>query len=98
MTSGVTDLVADAAAELYGADPASFMARRTALADAARRADDAAAAKEIAALRKPTRPAWVLNTLVRASPDVPGRLAELASSLRSAAEAADGARLRELSA
>jgi hypothetical protein len=98
MTSRVTDLVADAAAELYGEDPASFTARRTALVEAARRAGDAAAAKEIAALRKPTRPAWVLNTLARASPDVPDRLAELAASLRSAAESADGARLRELSA
>jgi hypothetical protein len=98
MTSPVTDLVADAAAELYGEDPASFTARRTALVEAARRAGDAAAAKEIAALRKPTRPAWVLNTLARALPDVPDRLAELAASLRSAAESADGARLRELSA
>jgi hypothetical protein len=94
----VSDRVAGAAAELYGADPAGFVARRKALADEARTAGERDAAKKIMALRKPTRAAWVVNRLARADPGSPGRLAALAAELRAAAEAADGRKLRELSA
>lgn len=93
-----SDRVAAAAEELYGADPGEFTDRRKALADAARADGDAAAAKRIAALRKPTRAAWVVNQLARADPDAPGRLAGLAADLRAAEQARDGPRLRELSA
>lgn len=89
----MSDLLADATAELYEADPDEFTARRAELAAAAREAGQADAAKGISALRKPTRSAWLLNTLVRAHPEVPGRLAELAAELR---EGGDGARIREL--
>lgn len=89
----VSDLLADATAELYEADPDEFTARRAELAAAAREAGQPEAAKLITALRKPTRSAWLLNTLVRAHPEVPGRLAELAAELR---EGGDGARIREL--
>jgi len=92
------DRVTAAADELYSAGPGEFTDRRKALADAARAAGDAAAAKRIAALRKPTRAAWVVNQLARADPDAPDRLAELGAALRSAEEAKDGRRLRELSA
>ena len=92
------DRVTAAADELYSADPAEFTDRRKALADAARAAGDAAAAKRIAALRKPTRAAWVVNRLARADPAAPDRLADLAAALRAAEEAKDGRRLRELSA
>lgn len=92
------DRVAAAADELYGADPAEFTERRKALADAARAADDPVAAKQIAALRKPTRAAWVVNQLARADPGAPGRLASLAANLRAAEQARDGRKLRELSA
>jgi hypothetical protein len=92
------DRVAAAADELYGADPGEFTDRRKALADAARTAGDTAAAKRIAALRKPTRAAWVVNQLARADPDAPGRLAGLAAALRAAEQARDGRTLRELSA
>jgi hypothetical protein len=93
-----SDLVTTAAAELYGTDPQEFTDRRKALASAARAAGDAAAARQIAALRKPTRAAWVVNRLSRAVPDAPSRLAELAAAMRSAQRAKDGRRLRELSA
>jgi hypothetical protein len=92
------DRVTAAADELYSAGPGEFTDRRKALADAARAAGDAAAAKRIAALRKPTRAAWVVNQLARTDPDAPGRLAELAAALREAEQAKDGPRLRELSA
>jgi len=92
------DLVAAAVDELYGGDPAAFTGRRGELAAVARTAGDRAAAQAIAALRKPTRPAWVVNTLARADPGAAAKLAELAAALRAAERAKDGHRLRELSA
>jgi hypothetical protein len=91
-------VVTEAAAELYGADPQDFTERRKALAAAAKTAGDAAAAKRIGALRKPTRAAWVVNRLARDDPDAPARLASLGAALRAAEQAKDGPRLRELSA
>ena len=92
----MSDLLADAKAELYQADPDEFMARRTELAAQAREAGESAAAKQIGALRKPTRSAWVVNRLVRADPAVTDRLAELAAELRDAGQSTDGGRIREL--
>jgi hypothetical protein len=92
------DRVAAAAAELYWADPEAFTERRKALAAEAKTAGDKSAAAAIAALRKPTRAAWVVNRLARADPDAPARLAALAAELRAAEQAKDGPRLRELSA
>lgn len=92
------DLLSEAATELYGTDPEEFTDRRKVLSAAAKAAGDAAAAKQIAALRKPTRAAWVVNRLARADPAAPARLAALADALRAAEEAKDGPRLRELSA
>src|SRR5712692_352445 len=89
------DLLAEAEAELYEADPDGFTARRTELAAGARDAGEPAAAKQIAALRKPTRSAWVVNRLVRSDPEVRTRLGALAADLR---EAGDGARIKELTA
>jgi hypothetical protein len=96
--AGAADLVTAAVAELYDADPQEFTDRRKALAAAARAAGDAAAAKQIAALRKPTRAAWVVNRLARTDPGAPTRLASLATALQAAQQAKDGPRLRELSA
>jgi hypothetical protein len=89
----MSDLLADAVAELYEADPDDFTARRQELAAQARAAGETAAAKQIAALRKPTRSAWVVNRLVRTDPEVAPRLAALAAELR---DGGDGPRLREL--
>jgi hypothetical protein len=92
----VTDLLADAVAELYEADPDDFTGRRAELAAGARDAGEPAVAKQITALRKPTRSAWVVNRLVRGDPEVRSRLDALAADLRAAAGSADGARIREL--
>ena len=92
-----TDFVGEATTELYGSDPEAFTERRSALAAQARAAGDRPAAKEIAGLRKPTRPAWMINQLIRADPGVAGRLVELGDELRAAAAALDGAKIRELS-
>jgi hypothetical protein len=91
------DLLAEAAAELYAGDPAAFTERRGELAAQARTAGQAAAAKQITALRKPTYSAWLVNQLVRADPEAADRLSELGQELRSAGAALDGPRLRELS-
>ena len=89
------DLLAQAQAELYDADPDGFTARRQELAEGARDAGEPAVAKQINALRKPTRSAWVVNRLARSDPGVRSRLEALAADL---GEAADGARIRELTA
>lgn len=90
-------LVDDAAAELYGTDLESFTDRRRELAAAAKQQGDADAAKQIGALRKPTRSAWTLNALSRAESGVIGKLVELGEQLRSAEQRLDGAAMRELS-
>jgi hypothetical protein len=94
----MSDLLADATAELYQADPEEFMPRRAELVAQAREAGEAAAAKQIGALRKPTRSAWVVNRLVRNDPEVRDRLAELAAELHDAGASTDGGRIRELTA
>ena len=94
----MSDLLADATAELYQADPEAFMPRRAELVGQAREAGEAAAAKQIGALRKPTRSAWVVNRLVHNDPGVRDRLAELAAELRGTGASMDGGRIRELTA
>jgi hypothetical protein len=93
----MTDLLAEATAELYERDPEDFTTRRAEFAGRAREAGESAVAKEISALRKPTRSAWVVNHLVRADPDVTGRLADLNGQLQNAV-AGGGPRIRELTA
>ena len=90
-------LVREAAAELYSGDPAGFIQRRGDLAALARASGDAAAAKAISGLRKPTRLAWAVNRLMREDPDVPDRLSALGAGLRAAEGALDGHKLRQLS-
>ena len=94
----MSDLLAAAVAELYEADPDGFTERRAELAAAARDAGEPAVAKQITALRKPTRSAWVVNRLVRSDPEVRSRLDALAADLQAAAGSADGGRIRELTA
>jgi hypothetical protein len=95
MTDG--DLLSEAVAELYSSDPDEFVERRGALVARAREAGQAPAAKQIAALRKPTRSAWVVNRLVRDDPGVTAELGELGEELRAAQDSLDGAAIRELS-
>ena len=96
-TPGDAGLAHEAAAELYAGDPAEFIRRRGELAARARASGDAAAARAITGLRKPTRAAWVVNRLVRDDPGAAARLAELGAGLQQAGHALDGGKLRELS-
>lgn len=82
---------------LYGTRPEEFTARRKEFAEAARKRGDAEAAKVIAAARRPTMAAWVVNRLVLTDATVRPRLADLHDALRAAHATMDGQRIRELS-
>ena len=89
-----TDLIT----ELYAAPPDGFVAARDKAVAAAKEAGDAAKAKEIGKLRKPTVAAWVVNLLAIKRPDLVDELVELSKALRAAQRDLKGAQLRELSA
>ena len=92
-----SDLLREAVAELYSSGPEEFVERRRVLVARARAAGEASVAKQIAALRKPTRSAWVINQLVRSAPAVSDQLAELGDEFRAAQRSGDGAAIRQLS-
>jgi hypothetical protein len=83
--------------QLYDVRPEEFTALRTKLAAAAKKRGDADDAKQIAAARRPTTAAWVVNVLVHRDETVRVRLADLSERLRAAHASMDGARIRELS-
>ena len=61
-----SDLAVGAAAdELYGLEPARFVAARDARAQSLKAAGNTGAAKAVKALKKPSAAAWALNLLVR---------------------------------
>ncbi len=86
------------ARELYLAEPDQFVARRSELTKKFRSAGDKELARAVAALRKPTKSAHLLNVLAHDRPEVISALADLASELQRAQRALDGPRLRELTA
>jgi len=91
------DRLQEAVAELYSSDPDTFVERRKALAAEARAAREDAVARQIAALRKPTRSAWMINQLARSDPGATARLVRLGDELGAAQRALDGAKIRALS-
>ena len=91
------DLVEAAADELYGLAPDAFTAQRGELAKQARASGDKAAAAEIAKLRKPTVPAWLVNLLAREESGELADLLALGEQLREAQAQLLGPRMKELS-
>jgi len=83
---------------LYGVDPGEFTELRKELVAAAKKRGDREAARTIAAARRPTTAAWVVNALVRADGAATTRLSEIGERLRDSHAAMDGARIRESSA
>ncbi|BBY94888.1 hypothetical protein MGALJ_45570 [Mycobacterium gallinarum] len=83
---------------LYAAKLQDFTALRAKLAADAKKRGDAEAAKQIAAARKPTTAAHVVNVLVLNDPAVRGRLTGLGERLRAAHAGMDGTVIRELTA
>ncbi|MFH8735563.1 MULTISPECIES: hypothetical protein [unclassified Streptomyces] len=86
----------DVAEDLYRLPPVQFMAARNAQVAEAKRAGDTAAARRIAAFRKPTLAAWVSNLLARETEEA-GQLLELAEALREAHRTLDPEQFRTLS-
>lgn len=91
------DRLTAATRELCAMAPADFTGRRTELVRAARAAGDRDLARAIAALRKPTVAAWIVNFLVQARPDTVGQLFTLRTELVQAQNTLDAPALRELS-
>lgn len=87
--------VAEAVTTLYGGDPADFVAVRKELATAARTAGERDAAREIAALRKPTAAAAAVNHL---DDGAISDVLALGEQMRAAQTSLDAATLKELSA
>ena len=77
-------VVAAAAARLYAVPLAEFVASRKSLAASAKAGGDAAAAKEILALRKPTVTAWAMNLASREDSGVIADLVGLGARMRAA--------------
>nr|WP_294692151.1 hypothetical protein [uncultured Friedmanniella sp.] len=88
----------EAAEELYAGSPDDFVERRTALVAQARAARDRPLAKQIGALRRPTRTAWLVNRLARDDADGVAALLALGTALEDAQRRRSGPDLRRLSA
>ena len=82
---------------LYGVDPAEFTKLRTELVAEAKKRGDRDAARTIAAARRPTTAARVVNALVRVDDTATARLDSMGQHLRAAHASMDGAKIRELS-
>jgi len=83
---------------LYSEPPDGFVAARTAAINEAKQAGDREAAKRLAALKKPTVAAWVVNLLALRRPELIEELVELSTALREAQRGLKGDQLRELNA
>jgi hypothetical protein len=81
---------------LYALPPEQFTAARTASAAEAKQAGDKPLATAVAALRRPTVGAWLVNMLARAEPGLLEELLALGPALAEAQSKGQGAALREL--
>ncbi len=76
---------------LYDLDPSEFVAARDALAKEVKAAGDADAAREVKALKKPTKAAWAINQVARAHADDVAALRDAGAAVRaSQADALSG--------
>ena len=84
------------AAELYAGAPEEFVARRKELADQAKKAGEKDLAKQVMALRKPTKSAWLVNLLAHHEADRIESWLELGVAMTEAQQNLAGDQLREL--
>jgi hypothetical protein len=87
----------EVARELYDGTPEDFVEIRKARAAEARAAGDRELARQITALRRPTRSAWVVNLLSFQAADELGGLLDLGAALAEAQQRLSGDDLRQLS-
>ena len=85
----------DVARDLYGLQPQDFTAARNTRAQESKAAD-ATLAKQIAALKKPSPAAWIVNLLARESTDDLTALLDVGEQMRTAQEHLDRDALRRL--
>ncbi|WP_328486164.1 hypothetical protein [Streptomyces zaomyceticus] len=85
------------AEELYGLKPAEFVPARDRYVAEARKAKDAAAAKAVAALRRPALAAWAANLLARQKHQEAEQFLAVGETLREAHRTLDGEQLRSAS-
>jgi hypothetical protein len=83
--------------ELYALPPAEFTAARDSHVAQARQNGDKAGAAEVAAFKRPTQAAWLVNLLALRAPDVVTELIDLGAAIRDAQGAVPPAQLRDLS-
>ncbi|WP_405851882.1 hypothetical protein OG361_04090 [Streptomyces sp. NBC_00090] len=89
--------VEEVAEELYGLKPSEFVAARDAYAAQARKTKDTAAAKAIAALRRPVLAAWAANLLAHERRQEAAQFLTLGETLREAHRTLDADQLRAAS-
>jgi hypothetical protein len=92
----VADRVAEAMQSLYAVEPDRFMTARSELVAKAKADGDAAAAKEIGKLRKPSLAAWAVNVAAREARDAVDGLLDVGERMRSAQSRLDAKALTEL--
>ncbi|MET9728520.1 hypothetical protein [Streptomyces zaomyceticus] len=85
------------AEELYGLKPAEFVPARDRYVAEARKAKDTAAAKAVAALRRPALAAWAANLLARQKHQEAEQFLAVGETLREAHRTLDGEQLRSAS-
>jgi hypothetical protein len=85
---------AEAVERLYGAPLEGFVALRRELSVALRAAGDAAGAKVVAVIAKPSRTAWALNQVARRHPAVLKATLEARATAEAAQKSADGEAMR----
>jgi hypothetical protein len=88
--------VDDIGNELYGLPPSSFTSARDAAVAQARADGDQAAARQLAALKRPTQGAFLVNLLALRRPDIITELIELGEQIREAQGVVSAAQLRDL--
>jgi hypothetical protein len=90
--------VRDIGDELYQLPPADFTKARDRQVAEARQSGDREAATELAALKRPSVSAWLVNLLALRDPQALGRLIDLGESIRAAQGSVPPQQLRDLSA
>jgi hypothetical protein len=95
--SGGMRSIDEIANELYALPPAEFTAARDSAVASARESGDRARAKELAAFKRPTVGAHLVNLLALRRPDVVAGLIDLGEQIRAAQGAVSAAQLRDLS-
>ena len=92
------DAVEQAAEALYAVPPGEFVAARDEAVRAARACGDRDAARRVAALRRPTTSAWLVNLLYREQREAVEALLEIGEQLTEASRRLSGPDLQQLSA